>query len=114
MRTAKAQTNLRNRALWSGPSLPANKIKVNTECIWEEKRSGWYFAIAQDDLNMRILRTFEGTFSLDAAHIQGHTTMKSVYVHNTHIFFMSNEGCHLLDRRLIYNGMFFPQAVILI
>ena len=30
----------------------------------------WYFAHAQDDLNLPILHMFEGTFLLDAAHIQ--------------------------------------------
>ena len=32
-----------------------------------EQRPGWYFARAQDDLNVRILRMLEDTFSLDAA-----------------------------------------------
>ena len=32
-----------------------------------EQRPGWYFERAQDDLNLRILSMFEGTFSLDAA-----------------------------------------------
>ena len=30
---------------------------------------GWYFAHAQVDLYLRILPTFEGTFSFDAAHV---------------------------------------------
>ena len=28
----------------------------------------WYFAYAKHDLNLRISRMFDGTFSLDAAH----------------------------------------------
>ena len=32
-----------------------------------EQRPRWYFAHSKDDLNLRILRMFEGTFSLDAA-----------------------------------------------
>ena len=39
-----------------------------TECMHGEQRPGCYFAHAHDDLNLRILRMFEGTFSLDAAH----------------------------------------------
>ena len=34
-----------------------------------EQKPGWYFAHAQDDLNLRILRIFEVSFSLDAAHL---------------------------------------------
>ena len=34
-----------------------------------EQRPGCYFAYAQDDLNQRILRIFEGTSTLDEAHI---------------------------------------------
>ena len=30
---------------------------------------GWYFAHAQDDLNLRLLHMFEGTFSADDAHL---------------------------------------------
>ena len=33
-----------------------------------EQWPGWHFVYAQDDLNLRILRMFEGTFSLDAAN----------------------------------------------
>ena len=40
-----------------------------TEFINGEQRPGWYFAHAQDDLNLRILRMFDDTFLLYAAHI---------------------------------------------
>ena len=33
-----------------------------TECMNGEQRPGWYFAHVQDDLNLHILRMFEGTF----------------------------------------------------
>ena len=45
-------------------SLPANRFDT-TECMNGEQRPGCYFAHAQDDLNLHILRMFEGTFSLD-------------------------------------------------
>ena len=38
-----------------------------------EQRLGWYFAHAQDDLNPRILRMFEGIFSLDETQITEET-----------------------------------------
>ena len=41
-----------------------------------EQRPGWYFAHAQDDPNLRILCMFEGTFSLDAAHMTSHHESK--------------------------------------
>ena len=37
---------------------------------WEQ-RSAWFFTLAQDDLNLHILRMFEGMFSLDAARMCG-------------------------------------------
>ena len=63
MQTAKAQISLHIRAIWSGISLSSERI------------GGYYssmesnFAHAQDDVNPHILRMFEGTFSLDSAHI---------------------------------------------
>ena len=35
---------------------------------WRAK-AGWYFARAQDDVNLCVLRMLEGTFSLDVAYI---------------------------------------------
>ena len=55
MRTTKAQTSLCISAFWPRPSLG--------------QLPGWYFAHAQADLKLRILRMFEGTFSLDASNI---------------------------------------------
>ena len=40
-----------------------------TECMNGEQRPGWYFAHVQDDLNLHILRMFEGTFWLNDAHM---------------------------------------------
>ena len=62
MRTAMAQITLRIRVVWSGPSLFANRLDI-TEYTNGEQRSGWQFAHAHDDLNLCILRMFEGTFS---------------------------------------------------
>ena len=39
-----------------------------TECMNGEQSPGPFFGHAQDDLNLRILHVFKGTFSLDAAH----------------------------------------------
>ena len=40
-----------------------------TETLNEEQISGWNFVRAQDDLHLRILRTFKGNFSLEEAQI---------------------------------------------
>ena len=64
MRTMKAQISLWIRAVWSGPSLSAYRIIDMIKCINEQQRPGWYSALAQDDLILRILRMLEGTFSL--------------------------------------------------
>ena len=40
---------------------------------------GWVFAHSEDDLNVCILRMFEGMFSLDAVHI----VLNSKYVRNS-------------------------------
>ena len=47
-----------------GPSLSANII---IGCMNGEQRSRWYFAHAQDNVNLRILCMLEGTFLLDVA-----------------------------------------------
>ena len=39
-----------------------------TKCINGDQKPGLYFACAQDDLNLRILRMFEDTFSFGAPH----------------------------------------------
>ena len=38
------------------------------ECTKGEQRPGWYFAHAQNDLNVDILHKIEGTYSLDMVH----------------------------------------------
>ena len=63
MRTAKAQSSLRIRAVWSGPSLSATESLDTTECTNEIQRPWCYFAHAHGDLNLRISHMFEGTFS---------------------------------------------------
>ena len=68
MRTAKAQMSLRTRAVSSGLSLYAKRIIGYYKIFNGEQRPGWYFAHSQDDLNLRILRTFEGMFSLYASY----------------------------------------------
>ena len=40
-----------------------------TECMNAEQSSELYFAHEQGDLNLRILRMFEGTYPLDTVHI---------------------------------------------
>ena len=40
-----------------------------TICMNGEQRPQWYIARAQDDLNLHILRMYEGTFSLNTAHM---------------------------------------------
>ena len=60
MRRAKAQISLRIHAVWSG----LTESLDTTECKNGKQRHGWYFAHAQDDLNL-----CEKTFSLGAPHI---------------------------------------------
>ena len=55
-------------AVWTGPSLCANKI-IEYYRIYGEQRPGWYFAHAQDDLNLHILHMFKGTFLLGLDNI---------------------------------------------
>ena len=43
-----------------------------------EQKPRWYFAHAQDDLNLSILRTIEDTFSLDTAHLLNITVFVQV------------------------------------
>ena len=57
----------RGCAVWSGPSLSANKIiGYFRRYEWREK-----LCFQKADLNLRILCMFEGIFSLDAANING-------------------------------------------
>ena len=62
VRTVKALIRLRLHC-------PHTESLDTTECMNGEQRPGWYFAHAQDNLNLRMLRMFEGIFSLDADHI---------------------------------------------
>ena len=52
-----------------GLRCPLTESLDTTEYMTEKQGPGLYFAHAQDDLNLRILRMFEGTFSLDTVHI---------------------------------------------
>ena len=67
MQTAKAQISMHICAVWSGLHCPLTESLDTTVYINDEKKSGWYFAHAQDDLNLRIFRMLEGTFSLCVA-----------------------------------------------
>ena len=49
-----------------GLHCPLTELLDTTEITNWEQMPGLYIAHAQDDLYMRILRMFEGTFSLDA------------------------------------------------
>ena len=51
-----------------GLPCPLTESLDTTEWLNEEQRPWWHFARAQDDLNMGILRMFEGSFSFDATH----------------------------------------------
>ena len=69
MRTAKAQISLRIRAVWSRPSVSANRIIGYYKMYELKEKARMNFAPAQEELNLRLLHLFEGTFSLDTAHI---------------------------------------------
>ena len=55
---------------------PLTESLDTAECMNEEQRPEWYVVHAQDFLNLRILCTFGGTLSLDAAHINPMLTHK--------------------------------------
>ena len=84
MRTAKAQVSLRIRVVWPGPPLSANRIIWSTQSKIREQRPKWYLAHAQDDLNLGILRMFEGPFSLGAAHLVKNRMYFYVYLRIRH------------------------------
>ena len=69
MRTAMAQISLRIRAYWSGTLTARLQNQWILQNVWMESKCPWYFAHAQEDLNLRILRMLDGTFLLDTAHI---------------------------------------------
>ena len=52
-----------------GLHCPLTESLDTIECMNGEQKPGWYLAHAQDDLNLRILRMFVGTFSLDVVRI---------------------------------------------
>ena len=60
--TAKAQISLRAQ-FDRGLHCSLTELLDTTECMKEEQMPRWYFAYAQDDLNLRILCILEGTFS---------------------------------------------------
>ena len=63
----------------SDQGLPSSLIESlhSTKCMNGERRPVWYLAHAQDDPNLRILRMFEGTFSLEASYIMLVTSVDS-------------------------------------
>ena len=69
MRIAKAQISLRTRAVWLKTSLSANRISGYYRMYEWRAKGEMILDHVQDDPNMRILRMFEGTLSLDAAHL---------------------------------------------
>ena len=92
MRKTKAQVSLRIRAVWSGPLLSANGIVR----YYEMKREQRPFVRAQDDLNLCILRIFEGTFLLDTTNMVCHkadvkTCLFFLFVYALTIFFFIND-----------------------
>ena len=52
-----------------GLHCPLIELLDTTYCMNGGQRPKWYFAHTLDDLNLRILRMFEGIFSLDAVNI---------------------------------------------
>ena len=76
-RAAKAQISLRIRAVWSGPSLSANRIVGYYRMYEWSAKARMTIRLAHYDPNLCNLRMLEGTFSLDAAHI--YYTMLNIY-----------------------------------
>ena len=74
MRVAKAQISMRIRADSLGPDWPLKESLATTECMNGEQWLRLYLAYAVYDLNLRISRIFEGTFSLDEAQIFNDST----------------------------------------
>ena len=56
-----------------GLRCPLTESLNTTECMNRERRPGWDYAQAQDELNLRSLSIYEGTFSLDAVHFNPFT-----------------------------------------
>ena len=60
---ASAQSDL-------GLLCPLTELLPTSKCMKREQTPSCYFTHAQDNLNLRILRVIEGTFSLDATYIK--------------------------------------------
>ena len=60
-----------------GPYCPQTESLDTTE----EQRPRWYFAHAQDDLILCIFGMFEGTFMVDAVHMQIATAKIRLHIH---------------------------------
>ena len=56
------------KAACTGLHCPLTDSLDTPECLNKEQRPWWYFAHEQDDLNLRVFRMFEITFSLDVAN----------------------------------------------
>ena len=83
MRIAKDQSSLRIHQSDQGLHCSLTDLLNTTELMLNvEQKPGWYFAHAQDDLNPRIQRIFEGTFAFDAAHLFFLLTIQSLTVQN--------------------------------
>ena len=69
MRTAKARSAYKSAPSDQGLHCPLTESLDTAECMNGEQRPKWYFTRAPDDLNLRIMRMFEGSFSLDATQL---------------------------------------------
>ena len=90
MQTVKAQISLRIRAVWSEPSLSANRIiDWILQNVRMESKGLMYFAHVQDDLNLHILGMFKGTFSLHATHMYNDALALETFLHD--IMFLTSD-----------------------
>ena len=69
VRTGRPRSDCADAQSDLGLRCPLTESLDTTECMNGEQKLGLQFAHAQDDQNLGILRMFDGTFSLDAAHI---------------------------------------------
>ena len=119
MPTAKAQISLCIGAVWSVPSLSANRNTGYCRCIHGEQRSGCYLAHAQDELNVAFCECSTVLFCLtrpmnNACHRTDQTACSRLLV-STHIlsrlrFCLLNVACRSYQRReLKVKSLMFTQ-----
>ena len=96
MRTAKALIRLRECAVWSGPSLPANRIRGHYRMYLWTANARMKSCACVGWILICILRMKEDTFSLNGTHVNWSIDDRFIFV----VFFLTRFQVSILHKSI--------------